>query len=57
MCVSVYVQWIDVTDRSIEDVHDELHRITVDVVQNVGDKEIGHLWTDGVNDLMTDNGS
>jgi len=51
------VQSIDVTGRGIEDIHDELHHVAFDIVQNVGDKELGHLWTDDANDLTTVSGS
>jgi len=51
------VQWIDVTGRDIEDVHDEMHRVAVDIIQNIGNKQIGHLWTNDADVLRTDSSS
>jgi len=50
------LQWIDVTGRGIDDIHDEMYHVTNDVVQTVGDKPLGHLWTDDAKDLRTVNG-
>jgi len=51
------VQWIDVTGHGIDDIHDEMLRVAVDVIESVGDKEVGHLWTDVIDDLRTDSSS
>ena len=51
------MQWIDVTGRGIDDIHEQLHRVAVDVVQSVGDKELGQLWTDVIDNLTPDSGS
>jgi len=50
------LQWIDVTDRGIDDIHNEMHGVAVDVVQSVGREELRHLWTDDISDFRT-NGS
>ena len=54
VCVCAVIQWIDVTGRDIDDIHQQLHRVAVDVVQSVGDKELRKLWTDAVDNLTCD---
>jgi len=56
VCVGV-IQWIDVTGRDIDDIHEQLNRVAVDVVQNVGDKELGQLWTGVIDNFSTNSGS
>jgi len=51
------LQWVDVTGRAIDDIHDEMHRVAVDIVQSVGDREVGRLWTDDISDFRTNGGS
>jgi len=46
-----------VTGQDIDAIHEEMHRVAVNVVQDVGDKEVGLLWTDFVNGLRTDSSS
>lgn len=54
---SPYWEWVDVTGRDIDDIHEQLHHLAVDVIQSVGNKELGHLWTDVIDNLTTDSGS
>jgi len=54
VCVCAVIQWIDVTGRDIDDIHQQLRRVAVDVVQSVGDKELRKLWTDAVDNLTCD---
>jgi len=51
------IQWIDVTGRGIDDIHEELHHLAVDVIQSACNKELGQLWMDVMDSLTTDHGS
>jgi dTMP kinase len=44
---------IDVGDRSIDDVHNEMHSITLSIVQSVGNTDIGKLWWPASNSAST----
>jgi len=54
---SVALQWIDVTGRGIDDIHNEMHQVVAEVIRNVGNRELGQLWTDDIDQLRTVNGS
>jgi len=42
----IIVKVVDISNRSIEDVNNQLYSIIENVMKEIGDKDIGELWTE-----------